>query len=1012
MKTTLLYRLWLVLCLCVAMGTARGQVVSIPDQNFASWLDGHSFPISGNSTSGYFLNASDPLVINASSIDCESYSISNLDGIQYFTHLQTLNCSNNHLAGLPTLSSTVKYLILSHNYFTTLPALSSGLITLDCSYNPLHTLSSFPSSLKYLTCNHDSLNNLSQLSTSLLELDCTFNQLTSLPALPTHLQTLACGFNPVTALPSLPASLTSLSCMDASLTTTPSLPTALTFLSITSNHVTVLPALPDSLRTFDCSFNSISVLPALPPYLNRLDCSYNTLSTIPALPVPLQTLYCHSNHITVLPALSDSLQTFWCQKNLLSALPALPDPLTELECDYNSIASLPALPPHLHLLTCSKNNLSALPSLPASLTLLGCGSNRLTTLPDLPIRLNEFACDSNPSLTCLPRIYSPPLYSFFIAGTNIHCLPNLLTAIQYDINPATMPLCDAASGCDFYYNVAGTVHSDTSATCTSDSIHPGASITNMKVQLKQAGSVIQQFYTFNSGGYSFKTPGYGSYTVDIDTTALPLSIVCPSSMMRSVVISAADSVKKYESFGAQCSGIDFGVYNLPAPRFRPGFQTGVHISAGNVARLRYNIDCGAGTAGTVTTTWTNALHYIGPASGALTPSSVSGNIVTYNLADLNILEEGDLDIILLTDPSAILGTTACLTITITPTIPDLIPANNTLTQCFQIRNSYDPNLKDVYPENIQPGATDWLTYTIHFQNTGSDTAYLVVLKDTLSQYIDAASFQYLASSHHAVIQLDHNAMTFTFPHINLVDSATNPPLSEGWIQYRVKANANLTNGTAINNTAYIYFDNNPAVVTNTVTTTVAACVNTTTPISHAMCAGDTFTFYIQHLTASGIYADTFQVVGGCDSIINLTLTVKPSASQTINVTAFNAAFYIFGGDTLRNAGTYYDTLPSVNGCDSTITLHLSFGVDGVHDITGISDIHLYPNPNTGSFTLQTSNSHNSNYIITDMLGEVIEEKAITSDTQAIDMRDAAAGVYTLTVKGMQSSRQVRFTMVR
>ena len=63
-----------------------------------------------------------------------------------------------------------------------------------------------------------------------------------------------------------------------------------------------------------------------------------------------------------------------------------------------------------------------------------------------------------------------------------------------------MIICDAASGCDFYYNIAGNVHNDTSASCQQDSLNPGILLRNMKVQLKQNGQVQQQFYTFNNGG--------------------------------------------------------------------------------------------------------------------------------------------------------------------------------------------------------------------------------------------------------------------------------------------------------------------------------------------------------------------------------------------------------------------------------------------------------------------------------------------------------------------------------
>jgi hypothetical protein len=80
-------------------------------------------------------------------------------------------------------------------------------------------------------------------------------------------------------------------------------------------------------------------------------------------------------------------------------------------------------------------------------------------------------------------------------------------------------------------------------------------------------------------------------------------------------------------------------------------------------------------------------------------------------------------------------------------------------------------------------------------------------------------------------------------------------------------------------------------------------------------------------------------------------------------------------------------------------------------ITNISNeqINLYPNPNKGSFTLRTSASIGSEYTITDMLGHVIIQQSIRSDNEAIELLDAAEGVYTLVIKGAEP---IRFVIVR
>lgn len=160
----------------------------------------------------------------------------------------------------------------------------------------------------------------------------------------------------------------------------------------------------------------------------------------------------------------------------------------------------------------------------------------------------------------------------------------------------------------------------------------------------------------------------------------------------------------------------------------------------------------------------------------------------------------------------------CFDIQLTPNTPDNRIANNQLQYCFNIVNSYDPNEKTVYPKTITSDG-DWLTYTIQFQNTGNDTAYTVVVKDTLPQDLVAESSQYLAGSHKNIIQIKGQEVVFTFPRINLVDSATNEPLSHGWVQFKIKTKNNLPPTFNISNRAAIFFDFNSPIFTNYAVTT-------------------------------------------------------------------------------------------------------------------------------------------------------------------------------------------------
>ena len=104
-----------------------------------------------------------------------------------------------------------------------------------------------------------------------------------------------------------------------------------------------------------------------------------------------------------------------------------------------------------------------------------------------------------------------------------------------------------------------------------------------------------------------------------------------------------------------------------------------------------------------------------------------------------------------------------------------------------------------------------------------------------------------------------------------------------------------------------------------------------TPISAAICDGGSYSFFDTTLTTAGTYTHTLQTVNGCDSVIALTLTVNPVYTTPISAAICNGGSYNFFDTTLTTSGTYSHTLPSVNGCDSTITLSLMvLSTDSTH----------------------------------------------------------------------------------
>ncbi|MEM9819964.1 MAG: T9SS type A sorting domain-containing protein [Bacteroidota bacterium] len=138
----------------------------------------------------------------------------------------------------------------------------------------------------------------------------------------------------------------------------------------------------------------------------------------------------------------------------------------------------------------------------------------------------------------------------------------------------------------------------------------------------------------------------------------------------------------------------------------------------------------------------------------------------------------------------------------------------------EVRCSYDPNDKLVNP-NRDGNYTlfeESLVYTVRFQNTGNDYARDVVIRDTLDPNLDASTFQILGTSHPNQLStrlLEDQYLTFDFSNIFLPDSTADFEGSQGYVSYLIKGEEGLAENTPIENTASIYFDFNPPIVTNT-----------------------------------------------------------------------------------------------------------------------------------------------------------------------------------------------------
>lgn len=269
--------------------------------------------------------------------------------------------------------------------------------------------------------------------------------------------------------------------------------------------------------------------------------------------------------------------------------------------------------------------------------------------------------------------------------------------------------------------------------------------------------------------------------------------------------------------------------------------------------------------------------------------------------------------------------------------------------CQENIGAYDPNTKAAYPTGYFSehfiSNDDEIEYHIRFQNTGTDTAFTVVLRDTLSEHLDLTSIQFGTSSHHYQAEiLENGILKFTFDNIMLPDSNVNLEASNGFVKFKIGLKENLPPGTVITNSAAIYFDFNPPVITETVFHTIE--IPTEYSIENeAICRGDSiFGFEVQN--------DTFLVETIKLSNLNnveITMIEVLEHSYSDSLILINSGTVI-NGELIENDTVLVLELMAMNGCDSIQTVEIR--VDTDHQFKEKNNLEIYPNPVNDIFFIE------------------------------------------------------------
>jgi hypothetical protein len=132
---------------------------------------------------------------------------------------------------------------------------------------------------------------------------------------------------------------------------------------------------------------------------------------------------------------------------------------------------------------------------------------------------------------------------------------------------------------------------------------------------------------------------------------------------------------------------------------------------------------------------------------------------------------------------------------------------------------------------------------------------------------------------------------------------------------------------ALNNTTTTTYTFTPAAGQCATMTTLTITVrpNATSTTNLTICNNQLpYTWNGQTFTTAGTFSATLISTSGCDSIATLNLTVNSTLTSTTNTGICNSQLpYTWNGQTYTAAGTFSVTLMSGSGCDSVATLVLS-----------------------------------------------------------------------------------------
>ncbi len=476
-------------------------------------------------------------------------------------------------------------------------------------------------------------------------------------------------------------------------------------------------------------------------------------------------------------------------------------------------------------------------------------------------------------------------------------------------------------GCLFFGTAYGQVFVDENMNCQFDTAEQTAPLASYTV----VNDLGIQYGQPGSAGY-FTIPVVGGNASLVFSPANPYVQLCQDTFPLTLTDTlVADTVLVPVQVLHECPLMK---PQLTLQRVRPCIATTCTVSCGNF---------GTATAANASLrlTFPGDLEFVSATAPIV---SQSGNELVFEIGDLGAGETVQFFVYFDVGCDVEIGDEVCMQ---AHALPDTIcsaavTGSPFFTEICRIAtNSFDPNQKSAFPPG--EGTNHWLpadstiAYLVDFQNTGTDTAFRVVIRDTISAFLDLATVQPGPASHPYTWEiLNGGVLKFIFDDIMLPDSNVNEAASHGFVQFEIKPRYGIPNYSLIENSAGIYFDFNEAILTNTVfhNTFNSLVFN---EIDTAICAGDAIVG--QQVFVDTTLTDTLAALMG-DSVLIFHVSVLPVSSDSVEISLCEGEPSPLTGTVYNDEGTFTEQVIFQNqyGCDSvvnaTITVHEQYYLTG------------------------------------------------------------------------------------